>query len=773
LGIRYAGEVSSVAELPTTGNVNGDLWVVGNRNDDGTPAESYVWDTAKNDWIYAGYIQGVQGVPGATGSPGAKGDPGSTGPAGTTGPAGPTGPASTVPGPAGPTGPAGPAGADSTVPGPAGPTGPAGPAGADSTVPGPAGADGVDGVDGQTGAQGAPGLGIRFKGEVATIAELPTTGNVQGDLWVLGNRDDDTQPAESYIWDDAITDWVYGGRIQGPQGVPGQDGRDGADGADSTVPGPAGADGAPGATGPAGPTAVSADAGNTSKLGTDGKIFTPAGTGPAYTLPPATATVLGGVKQGSGVTIAADGTLSAAGTYTLPVATATVLGGVKDGVGVAVAADGTLNLTPATATVLGGVKQGTGVAIAADGTLSTVPQQAIKKTTGRLFLVLDDVFVSHNQALVEADRRGQKLNLAVCTNWLASPGVNHMTWNDVTKAGQRGHGLMSHSKTHAWLPDATDENMVMEFDESRKLIEGVTGIKVKDFVYPSSKHDLRTDSAALGRYRRVFAGKWGDSTWRWSWPDYRNKPFVSGRFDWSSTNHAAVIAEVKRAAAADEDIVIYTHATDGSNFMTEGVTAAEFTEMLDLALSLGMELPHIDELDGDANPLVDPSFDDPVNFGANFEVTASKATFTAGIVPATPATGLAGSSVLYLNAKGSSSADYLYVTQRLLIPATRFREQNLPAVLGARVKTLGTPAGANRGAFISLLTADQNGVLAPNVKNSTAYTGTDWSAAKIVVTPDYTNYSAYIIVRYWLNGFDGEAWFDHAQLSMGLGDQIA
>jgi hypothetical protein len=44
------------------------------------------------------------------------------------------------------------------------------------------------------------------------------------------------------------------------------------------------------------------------------------GGGTAYTLPPATATVLGGVKQGSGVTIAADGTLSAAAGVTNPVA---------------------------------------------------------------------------------------------------------------------------------------------------------------------------------------------------------------------------------------------------------------------------------------------------------------------------------------------------------------------------------------------------------------------------------------------------------------------
>jgi hypothetical protein len=264
-----------------------------------------------------GIIRGPEGPPGP---PGADGTPG--GPPGPTGPAGPAGPAgadSTVPGPAGPTGPAGtdstvpgPAGADSTVPGPAGPTGPAGPAGADSTVPGPVGPAGADGVDGQQGIQGAPGLGIRFKGQVADEASLPTTGMVQGDLWVAL----EPIPSHGFVWDETTSVWVDAGPVQGPQGVPGKDGRDGVDGADSTVPGPAGptgpagpagadstvpgppgaggstgpagADGAPGAdgaTGPAGPVAVSADAGNTTILGSDNLIFTPAAGGGLVTAP--------------------------------------------------------------------------------------------------------------------------------------------------------------------------------------------------------------------------------------------------------------------------------------------------------------------------------------------------------------------------------------------------------------------------------------------------------------------------------------------------------
>lgn len=51
---------------------------------------------------------------------------------------------------------------------------------------------------------------------------------------------------------------------------------------------------------------------------------------PAYTLPIATATVLGGIKIGDGLSISEDGTVSVEGSsYVLPAATATTLGGIK------------------------------------------------------------------------------------------------------------------------------------------------------------------------------------------------------------------------------------------------------------------------------------------------------------------------------------------------------------------------------------------------------------------------------------------------------------
>ena len=61
--------------------------------------------------------------------------------------------------------------------------------------------------------------------------------------------------------------------------------------------------------GPAGPSAVSADAGNSARLGTDAKVFVPSS---LYVLPAATAKVLGGIKVGAGLSMTADGVLSAA-----------------------------------------------------------------------------------------------------------------------------------------------------------------------------------------------------------------------------------------------------------------------------------------------------------------------------------------------------------------------------------------------------------------------------------------------------------------------------
>jgi hypothetical protein len=118
-----------------------------------------------------------------------------------------------------------------------GPPGPAGPAGV-----GTQGEQGVPGIQGEAGPVGPIGpIGIGVKGDKGDVG---ATGGIgpQGPVGSVG-----------------------------PAGVKGDKGDTGAAG----LQGPVGLTGAPGSQGPAGPTAVSADAGNLAKLGTDSLLLVP------------------------------------------------------------------------------------------------------------------------------------------------------------------------------------------------------------------------------------------------------------------------------------------------------------------------------------------------------------------------------------------------------------------------------------------------------------------------------------------------------------------
>ena len=166
----------------------------------------------------------------------------------------------------GPEGPAGPQGSPGVpgVQGPAGPQGPQGPSGLQGPV-GPAGPSGPAGPTGSQGIQGPAGIGINFKGQVATIANLPANAT-KGDAYLV-QADDSLR-----VWDSSTNSWVNGGSIQGPQGPAG-------------VAGPTGAAGSQGPAGPQGPQGIQGPAGADGLIGPRGSgWFT--GTGaPPPTIP--------------------------------------------------------------------------------------------------------------------------------------------------------------------------------------------------------------------------------------------------------------------------------------------------------------------------------------------------------------------------------------------------------------------------------------------------------------------------------------------------------
>lgn len=181
--------------------------------------------------------------------------PGSTGPVGPQGEKGDTGAQ-------GPIGNPGPQGTQGNT-GPQGATGAQGVQGTkgDKGDTGSQGPQGIQGNQGPTGPQGATGSGITMKGTVATTATLPTTGNTQGDAYLVSADD------SLHIWDGVK--WVDGGSIQGPPGATGSQG----------AQGPIGNTGPQGAQGTQGPQGVKGDTGTQGVKGDTGA------TGAASTVP--------------------------------------------------------------------------------------------------------------------------------------------------------------------------------------------------------------------------------------------------------------------------------------------------------------------------------------------------------------------------------------------------------------------------------------------------------------------------------------------------------
>ena len=204
-----SGQFTAQASTPPSSPLAGDAWF---NTEDGA-----VYIYYDDYWVEVGTSE-FGGATGPTGPAGVAGATGPTGPSG--GPTGPTGPAGT--GDTGPTGPAGEAGAT-------GPTGPAGATGAtgtgDTGPTGPAGATGATGATGPagdtgpTGPQGPQGVSITFQGTVATVGNLPSSGNDVNDAYIV------EADGNLYVWDG--DSWNDVGQIIGPMGPTGATGPSG------------------------------------------------------------------------------------------------------------------------------------------------------------------------------------------------------------------------------------------------------------------------------------------------------------------------------------------------------------------------------------------------------------------------------------------------------------------------------------------------------------------------------------------------------------------
>ena len=218
------GVVPFTSDLPQSGNNNGDIWFV---ESDG---HAHLW--LDGNYYDLGDLkgvkgdQGIQGIQGEVGPIGPKGDQGIQGIKGDTGETGAQG-----------------------IQGPKGDTG----------LTGPKGDQGIQGIPGEN---GADGTSVTIKGSVSTSAELPPTGNSNGDGWITQGD------GHLHVWNG--TAFVDVGLVRGPKGDKGDTGAQGIQGiqgipgvkgdtGDQGIQGTQGVKGDQGEIGPIGPKGDTGD----------------------------------------------------------------------------------------------------------------------------------------------------------------------------------------------------------------------------------------------------------------------------------------------------------------------------------------------------------------------------------------------------------------------------------------------------------------------------------------------------------------------------------
>jgi len=207
------------------------------------------FETLYYQYINEGVIVDTEAIPGPRGPKGDKGDTGEKGDPGTPGLQG-------IQGPVGARGPKGDKG-DKGDPGDEGPIGPEGLRGPQG-IPGNVGAQGPQGPKGDKGDPGKDGTSVNIKNTVNTVSDLPTTGNVSGDGYVV--RAD----GHLYVWGGSSFTDV--GEIKGPKGDKGDTGPQGPIGPQ----GPMGPQGPEGPIGPRGLQGIQGIAGTAGAKGDKG-----------------------------------------------------------------------------------------------------------------------------------------------------------------------------------------------------------------------------------------------------------------------------------------------------------------------------------------------------------------------------------------------------------------------------------------------------------------------------------------------------------------------
>jgi hypothetical protein len=373
---------------------------------------------------------------------------------------------------------------------------------------------------------------------------------------------------------------------------------------------------------------------------------------------------------------------------------------------------------------------------------------------GAVMFVWDDGWASVLDAAAINDARGQQATFAITTQLVGAAGK--LTAAQVRDLEARGHEIAAHGAQHAaGLPSLTAAQRAAEYVECLDWFAANGVSRPSTWVYTFGGVTGRSDDTDRELWLRVDRVLDTSGTSPLAASARRDQfGFVLKRLQAESDSGGAFdLAQTLIRLAAQQPVVVgfYMHQLDAG---PNSLTTAEYTQLCDLCVDLGVPAVTARDALPPNRLLVDGGFEEPNAVGLWLPQVTGASTVTA--VTDTPVVGLPGTRSLRLHTVDTGAFEFSQAFQ--YVP-----------VMPGRVYTLSgryrTSAGAGTAARVRFGSYDHKGAIVGTATNASLPEATSWTR----FTQDFTAAPEAVHAQVALlddpaSGVTADVWFDHVCL---------
>lgn len=377
---------------------------------------------------------------------------------------------------------------------------------------------------------------------------------------------------------------------------------------------------------------------------------------------------------------------------------------------------------------------------------------------GRICFTWDDGYASAFRIAQMANQRRQRHTMFITTALVDTPG--RVSKHLIGVMASDGHEIASHNVDHVDMTGLTTVTRQPQWDTSKTFLEGIVGAgNVTTYAYPLGNRSLVTDAEAYGRYDRIAGIGLSQGYNRPPWAyQAGSRPFLIGRFPWSESTHAQLLALIRMTATQPITLTVYAHDPDTAG----NPTLDQINEAMALVEKLGIPAVTMAEAfpgSGAASMLANPGFETPLDPFGNIPAWTkfpTAATVIERLLEA-PDAGLPGAASLHMFVPAASAA-----------AASESVMQVFPVECG-KVYTLGVRArvanltGAGKFAIRRNLYDATGTALAAQSVTGPAIISTTWATSTLVVDLRAAGTEGAAVCRFdlWANQVAGDFYADH------------